>query len=667
MAVARLPGMLERGKVTRAFLLKAQELWPDLCRPALAILRGEEPGDMDGAVVNKLRDILLDTLWAKPAERQRTARAQTPIHSTVVAGWTEDPDSSTIAQWLDHGAPMGFSDPIPSTGIFPEVPATRAELETYQFEAKSLEGWANYTSAEEENEELQKLIADYVKRGFCHLTDSLEDAERELGRLPIVNKLGLIVKDKVNDRGETVRKARIVWDMRRSGANSVCVQGERILLPRLLDLAAEITRKQRQNTEVWMAAVDIRDAFMNVPVSADRFALAAAKPESRPGDPLQLVIFDTLVFGAASSPTIWGRCAAWLARTIAAVEPEAGCQIYIDDPVFVLAGGIREAAKRLTTVLLWIAITGFPIKLSKATGGKHITWIGATVQIKDEEKEVEITIPADKIKKLRELTEKFMKKPVVGSKELRSYAGSLSFVAGLVPHLRPFLSSIWAVLPFNRGATDDGARTKGNSGRLIHVRRIAPALAWIRGLLTGKEAPLRRTLQAIKPNLEVTITTDACPFGLGGTLRVSGELKSAFSSDLPEEALNKFKANRGDAKHTTLWEALALLYACRVWLPQFQGTVRVRCKSDSLSLLQMLFKGRAKSPDLAVIAREFAIDLAKDRYSLHLLQHIPGITNIEADALSRVYAPYSPELPRSLEGVPRVAVAIGPDFWTVAI
>ena len=147
---------------------------------------------------------------------------------------------------------------------------------------------------------------------------------------------------------------------------------------------------------------------------------------------------------------------------------------------------------------------------------------------------------------------------------------------------------------------------------------------------------------------------------------MDGKLVAAFSSDLPKEALQKFKAERGDAKHTTLWEALALLFACRAWLPQFKGTARVRCKSDSLSLLFMLLKGKAKSSDLSVIAREFAIDLARDRYRLHLLKHIPGVTNVEADALSRVYAPFSPEVPQSLRGVPRIPVDINSEFWTVS-
>ena len=108
-----------------------------------------------------------------------------------------------------------------------------------------------------------------------------------------------------------------------------------------------------------------------------------------------------------------------------------------------------------------------------------------------------------------------------------------------------------------------------------------------------------------------------------------------------------------------------MLVACRLWLGKFVGVARAQCRSDSLSLLQTLLKGRAKSKDLAVVAREFALDLAKDRYRLHLIAHIPGVTNLEADALSRMFAPIPLALPRSLEGVPPASVRIDSDFWTV--
>ena len=50
-----------------------------------------------------------------------------------------------------------------------------------------------------------------------------------------------------------------------------------------------------------------------------------------------------------------------------------------------------------------------------------------------------------------------------------------------------------------------------------------------------------------------------------------------------------------------------------------------------------------------------------------MLKHIPGVTNVEADALSRVCAPIAPALPLSLAGIPRIAVDVRSDFWQVAI
>ena len=288
----------------------------------------------------------------------------------------------------------------------------------------------------DENQELQ-----YEQKGFCHLVKTVKEAEEELGRAPILNKLGVITKEKI-ENGITSKKSRIIWDLRRSGANQCCHQGERVLLPRLLDLAAAALEGYRKSQRCWLAAIDIKDAFLNIPVGRDRFALTAAKPKEKPDDQMEVIVFDTLVFGAASSPTVWGRLASWLGRTLAAVEPRMEVQIYVDDPAFVLRGSFEAAVEQLTNALLWTAVVGFPIKLQKAVGGTAIQWVGAQISLDDDEATVEVLIPADKIANLRDLTAKFLAKPVVGSGQLRSYAGSLSFVAGLVPHLRPFLSSL---------------------------------------------------------------------------------------------------------------------------------------------------------------------------------------------------------------------------------
>ena len=72
---------------------------------------------------------------------------------------------------------------------------------------------------------------------------------------------------------------------------------------------------------------------MNVPAGEDKFVTTAALP-NQTGQGHRVIIFDTLVFGAVSSPTLWGRVAAWLGRSWAAICPKTTVQIYVDDPAY---------------------------------------------------------------------------------------------------------------------------------------------------------------------------------------------------------------------------------------------------------------------------------------------------------------------------------------------
>ena len=146
-------------------------------------------------------------------------------------------------------------------------------------------------------------------------------------------------------------------------------------------------------------------------------------------------------------------------------------------------------------------VTGFPLKLAKADAGSQVTWIGASIETLDDLKATKVTIPKEKIEELLKTCETFMSRPVVGRRQLRSFAGALSFVAGVVPHVRPFLASLWAVV----AQANDGQRT---SGKLVHTRRIGKALNWIAAFLRG-ETCLTRTVRSHRPKSSAMVITDA--------------------------------------------------------------------------------------------------------------------------------------------------------------
>ena len=662
VSATKLPRAAVAGQAVKGVLLKAQELWPSLKDPARCILQGAKPGTLNTQLVAAIKKSVMTVLGAgELSPRVRTAKASSPISSEVLAAWGKcayDPDAETLAGWIDNGAPLGFTEPIPSRGIFPKVDPVEFCQDLYD-PAPTLEGWTNYQSAIDERADLDKLVADYIDRGFCRVIPTIEEARTEFGHTPIINKLGVVVK--FNEAG--VKKSRIIWDLKQSMANCSCHQGERIILPRLTDLAASACQALKSHDQAWVLALDVRDAFLNIPAGRDRFMTLAAKPDERGNN--VLIAADTLVFGSKSSPTIWGRFAALLGRSWASIEPEVQTQVYVDDPAAVAKGDLETAVTAVTNLLLWAAVAGYPLKLEKSEGGKAIKWIGATVEIDEKERVVRVSIPADKRRKLRETCLQIASRPMVTTKALMSFTGGLSFVAGLIPHLRPFLDSFWAVLAESgrRGSASDGV--PGPSGKLIHVRRIQSALQWIAALLEQTDVPLERVFHTKQINVNAEITTDASPWGLGGVLRVDKKLVEAFSLPLDRDLLNKFRAAKGDPRHTTLWEGLALLVAFRLWLPRVGFGATVRVKSDSLSSLFMLSKGRAKSPELNFIAREVALDQALQVYSLTFLEHIPGVTNLEADFLSRVFAPKTPVKPGQLEGVPLSPFKLGEGFWKV--
>ena len=61
-------------------------------------------------------------------------------------------------------------------------------------------------------------------------------------------------------------------------------------------------------------------------------------------------MFKVLVFGSSSAPTVWGRYAAFLGRTNAAVtDPSVlRVQVYVDDPLYLSRGSSLATARELT-------------------------------------------------------------------------------------------------------------------------------------------------------------------------------------------------------------------------------------------------------------------------------------------------------------------------------
>ena len=170
----------------------------------------------------------------------------------------------------------------------------------------------------------------------------------------VLNKVALLSKTK----SDGSVKHRLVWDLRRSGVNLAVMQGERVVLPRLSDVAADLRELAATNRdEAFLLGTDVSEAFHQVPLHESERQFTVAAPAG------EYYVFKVLVLGSSSAPTVWGRYAAFLGRSTAAVvgTDPLRLQVYVDDPLYACLAEPPRAARLFSVALLWALVAGYPL------------------------------------------------------------------------------------------------------------------------------------------------------------------------------------------------------------------------------------------------------------------------------------------------------------------
>lgn len=306
-------------------------------------------------------------------------------------------------------------------------------------------------------------------------------------------------------------------------------------------------------------------------------------------------------------------------------------------------------------------------------------WIGATISVVDGDKAVSISVPVHKCNEVLERATLIQQQAVIQKRELRSFCGQLSFIAGLVCFLRPFLSQLWAAIAEHSGKADVPSDAPGSqisqssrkrSRRLPHhqvfVRQFAHSLLWIIAFFEGQLGPLVREfpLEPFCHEATVRIATDASPWGIGGVLLINNEPAAWFADQINTEDLRRFNATRGESGFNTLWEALAILVGIRLWRSAHHRFAQFEIRSDSMGALSALNSLSSSSASINTIARELALDSAQLLAAPSIFAHTPGVANILPDKLSRLWAPEAYAFPECLASVPGgIPPRRGHSFW----
>ena len=133
------------------------------------------------------------------------------------------------------------------------------------------------------------------------------------------------------------------------------------------------------------------------------------------------VCFDTVVFGGGGSPLIWGRAAAWLARSGQSLFEfwELLIELYVDDPHFSILGEQNKRRRLGMILFLWWQAIGLKLAFHKTERGLVVDWIGARITIQADWS-VKVALPDKMITELLSECNEMLKLRTVGLRRLRN-------------------------------------------------------------------------------------------------------------------------------------------------------------------------------------------------------------------------------------------------------
>ena len=284
----------EAGRFLRGKLESALDEYPSFVHDVGGVLRGNTMSPPLGGLVKFARGAIPDLVG------ERAGEGTTGLQPSIFDAYrslTGDPDEH-LATWLREGAPLGINRPVLSSGVFPTVPDEPVSPDYVTGLARSPAGWENYRSADEDAPTATSLLEHMVAQDWAESYTQWDDVARALGVGVVLNKLALLSKTK----SDGSVKHRLVWDLRRSGVNLAVTQGERIVLPRLSDVVADLRElASTSEDEAFLLGTDVSEAFHQVPLheSERRFTVAALAGK--------YYVFKVLVFGSSMCPHRLGK------------------------------------------------------------------------------------------------------------------------------------------------------------------------------------------------------------------------------------------------------------------------------------------------------------------------------------------------------------------------
>ena len=123
----------------------------------------------------------------------------------------------------------------------------------------------------------------------------------------------------------------------------------------------------------------------------------------------------------------------------------------------------------------------------------------------------------------------------------------------------------------------------------------------------------------------------------GWLLDQQGSAIAYWADELTTQDFVRFSAVRGDPAWQAEWELLAILVSLHAFEKEVSAArFLVKVQSDSMAALGVALKLASPRHLMNALAAELALKLEDVGAEFILTEHIPGVHNVEADALSRL-------------------------------
>ena len=671
-SIARLSLVRETGAKMRRLWEEFVDAHPGAVEVAQRY--GRPDNEFNTELVKLWGDVLKDHL-AKVEDDGLTLRESYEFKSPLVASLWEawqkescDPDNC-IADFIKFGVPLGMERPIPPSNIFPKLlePEEKNQdpLETFEL----LKEVKNYKSVRDQPEEASVEIQRYLDKRFC-VRVSWEWVEANL-QSGTASKMALILKEKPD--GST--KRRIILDLRRSAGNSRSEVGERIVLPRIVDVVSMLRALWRTKTrkplniedDFEFACIDLSDAFCHFSVHRDELRHCVSPNETGDG----ALLWTAMLFGFKAAPLIMGRLSSALGRLLTSLcrPSEAQLQVYIDDVIIGIMGDKDSRERLLACFLMTAAAFGVQINLKKGERGRRTQWIGCMIEVPPPELNhpdaVVLSVSAQMIETVLETLQSWQGRGMAAVKDLRSVTGRLSWMAGVIPRMRWIVNVFYGTLSQVDREQAPGQDEKRATNRsdprdktgLFHVKRLGGADQWILKLLKSPGSKMIRIEQLHQPPVTRGIITDASPKGWGAILvKVHDdegedlEPIEALEALISKEEAELLSVEFGEASSQAVMETYAILRAIDKWGKDLSGR-GVLIRADSTVALAMMQRLSSTNKVLNFLAAEITLRLEIHEVQRLVCHHLKGAWNVEADWLSRLSERGDKPKPAGLDGV----------------